>query len=103
MPSVGALRDVADAARQQVLVVAVCVPDLRLQARILDAVRGRGVTRTIPSLAVVLQHVRRDPPDVIVLPPRDSSGCEAAPIVREIVRQSPQTAIVAYIEPRYQG
>jgi AraC-like DNA-binding protein len=103
MPSVGALRDVADAARPQALVVAVCISDVRLHARVLDAVRGRGTIRTIPTLAVAFDHVRRNPPDVIILPPRDISGCEAVPVVREIVKHSPQTAIIAYIEPRYQG
>jgi AraC-like DNA-binding protein len=105
MPSAGALRDVANGARTpiQAFVVAVCVPDLRLQARVTDAMRGHGTVRTISSFAALVQQLRVEPLDVVILPPRDASGCEAAPIVREIVRGSPQTALVAYLEPRYQG
>lgn len=105
MPSAGALRDVANAARSHpnAFVVAVCVPDPRLHARVLDAVRGRATVRAIPSLAALLDVLRAEPADVVILPPRDASGCEATPIVREIVKHSPQTAIVAHLEPRYQG
>jgi AraC-like DNA-binding protein len=54
-------------------------------------------------LASLLDYLRGESADVVILPPRDTSGCEAAPIVREIVRHSPQTALVAYLEPYYQG
>jgi AraC-like DNA-binding protein len=100
MPSVGALRDVANVARSESVVVMLCDADLRFQARVLDAVRGRGRIRTVASLTMLLDALSGEPADVVIVPPRDTSGRDSVPFVREIIRQYPQTAIIAYVRPR---
>lgn len=83
--------------------VVACGLDQQQRARVLDAFRGRVdvlLLETVPEVAAMLRS-SLDDFDVIVLPAvdRPDSMGTVERVVREIVRERPQVAVVAYCPP----
>jgi AraC-like DNA-binding protein len=84
--------------------VLACALDRHQQARLVDALRSRGMLRFVDSfdgLRDTLHHTT-GPIDAVVVPARAPHGESARNVVRELAAERPRAAIVVYCHPGWQ-
>jgi transposase-like protein len=81
-------------------VVVASAMSLQQRARLIDAFRGRANLSFVESVDVLSATLRERLKivDAVVIPARDPAGVDAPRIVREIARERPRTAIIAYVQ-----
>lgn len=81
-------------------IVVACAITPQQGARLADSLRGRAQIRLIASFDELTRMLRAtiEAIDVVVLPPRDSSGAEAERTIHMIVTERPGVAVVAYCQ-----
>lgn len=68
------------------------------RARIVDALRHRADLQIMPSMAAVLERLKRSAGqvDTVILPARDADGSSIDRCIRQIATERPNTAIIVY-------
>jgi methylphosphotriester-DNA--protein-cysteine methyltransferase len=79
--------------------VIACAVSFDQRVRIVDALRERASLRFLDSFRDLRESLRTavDRIDAVVIPARDAGGTEATALVRDIARERPRTAIIAYL------